>query len=86
MYFDTLYLYCRNFLFLDDDITKYLSANYQQTLLELGYDLKTITLRAETFYLLFVAARNSVTVLPPIPQLSVSTSSMTTTVVAGFLV
>ncbi|WP_109406783.1 serine hydrolase domain-containing protein [Proteus faecis] len=32
-------------LSLDDDITKYLSANYQQTLLELGYDLKTITLR-----------------------------------------
>ncbi|WP_404764814.1 serine hydrolase domain-containing protein [Proteus terrae] len=40
-----LRLWEQNALSLDDDITKYLSANYQQTLLELGYDLKTITLR-----------------------------------------
>ncbi|HEJ9413039.1 serine hydrolase domain-containing protein [Proteus mirabilis] len=32
-------------LFLDDDITQYLSDGYQQALLELGYDLKTITIR-----------------------------------------
>ncbi|MEQ4924511.1 serine hydrolase domain-containing protein [Proteus hauseri] len=32
-------------LSLNDDITKYLSPNYQQTLSELGYDLKSITLR-----------------------------------------
>ncbi|MCK9780422.1 MULTISPECIES: serine hydrolase domain-containing protein [Enterobacterales] len=40
-----LRLWEQDALSLDDDITKYLSANYQQTLLELGYDLKTITLR-----------------------------------------
>lgn len=40
-----LRLWEQDALSLDDDITQYLSANYQQTLLELGYDLKTITLR-----------------------------------------
>lgn len=40
-----LRLWEQDALSLDDDITKYLSAHYQQTLLELGYDLKAITLR-----------------------------------------
>lgn len=40
-----LRLWEQDALSLDDDITQYLSANYQQTLLELGYDLNTITLR-----------------------------------------
>ena len=40
-----LRLWEQDALSLDDDITQYLSANYQQILLELGYDLNTITLR-----------------------------------------
>ncbi|QAV22884.1 serine hydrolase domain-containing protein [Proteus hauseri] len=40
-----LRLWEQDALSLDDDITKYLSSTYQQTLSELGYDLKTITLR-----------------------------------------
>lgn len=40
-----LRLWEQDMLSLDDDITKYLSQNYQQTLSELGYSLKAITLR-----------------------------------------